>query len=130
MKRKYIIAALILVFMMILTSCGSSGASENPVDTASETKASEQAVAEEELSQQDTEQTASAKDPSDIGPEKVKQIVLAKVPGAMEESIYEFEREIDDGRVEYEGSMYHDGYEYEFEVDGATGNILQWEIDD
>ena len=41
----------------------------------------------------------------------------------------EIEREIDGGRIEYEGSIWYGGYEYEFEIDGSTGNILQWEID-
>ncbi len=66
---------------------------------------------------------------ADIGEAKVKAIVLAKVPGATETDIYELEREYDNGRIEYEGSLYYDGFEYEFDVDGTTGNILQWEID-
>lgn len=66
---------------------------------------------------------------SDIGYDKVIEIVLARVPGAVKSDIYEMEREYDDGRLEYEGSIYYNGYEYEFEIDGATGNILQWEIE-
>ena len=66
----------------------------------------------------------------DIGYERVKAIVLSKVAGASESDIYELECEYDDGRLEYEGSLYYNGYEYEFEIDGTTGNILQWEIDD
>ena len=66
----------------------------------------------------------------DIGYERVKAIVLSKVAGASESDIYELEREYDDGRPEYEGSLYYNGYEYEFEIDGTTGNILQWEMDD
>lgn len=51
----------------------------------------------------------------DIGEEAVISIVLAKVPGATRNDIYEFEKEYDDGILEYEGSIYYDGYEYEFE---------------
>lgn len=109
MKIKFITIVLMAVMLVLsMTACGSSGASEKPADVIVETEG----------------------DPSDIGAEKVKQIVLAKVPGAVESSIYEFEKDYDDGRLEYEGSLYHDGYEYEFEIDGATGNILKWEIDD
>lgn len=104
MKIKFITLILILaatIGVMLMAGCGSNGVSAAPTD---------QSV-------------------SEIGAEKVKEIVIAKVPGAVESNIYEFEREIDDGRIEYEGSLYHDGYKYEFEVDGATGNILKWEID-
>ena len=110
-----------IMSMMLMVSCGSSDASETMPDKGESQKVQEQQTSEKE-------QTAN--EPSDIGAEKVKQIVLAKVPGAVEGNIYEFEKEYDNGRLEYEGSLYYDGYEYEFEVDGATGNILQWEIDD
>ena len=107
MKAKMItIILMVIMSMLMMTACGSSGALEKQADVVTETET------------------------SDVGAEKVKQIVLAEVPGAVESSIYEFERDYDDGRLEYEGSLYHDGYEYEFEVDGATGNILKWEIDD
>ncbi|NLT48122.1 MAG: hypothetical protein GXX92_06860 [Clostridiales bacterium] len=66
----------------------------------------------------------------DIGESQVIAIVLAKVPGATAANIAELEKENDDGRLTYEGSVQYNGYEYEFEVDGATGNILKWEIDD
>ena len=60
----------------------------------------------------------------------VISIVLDRVPGATKNDIDELECEYDDGRIEYEGELYYNGYEYEFEIDGATGNILKWEIDD
>jgi len=115
MRAKFITVILMVIMtMLMMTACGSSGAVEAPA----------------EGNDQQVEESAAVSDPSDIGAEKAKQIVLAKVPGAVEASIYEFERDYEDGRLEYEGSLYHDGYEYEFEVDGVTGSILQWEIDD
>ena len=65
----------------------------------------------------------------DIGMDRAKAIALAKVPGATEANIVEMEYEYDNGRPEYEGEIYYNGYEYEFEIDGVTGNILQWEIE-
>ena len=124
-----ILAALML--MLVMTACGSSGASEQPADVIVETEASAEEPSDQAAEQPaPTEEQPPAEESSDIGAEKVKQIVLAKVQGAVESSIYELERDYDDGRLEYEGSLYHDGYEYEFEIDGATGNILKWEIDD
>ena len=34
---------------------------------------------------------------------------------------------MDDGRTIYEGSIYYDGYEYEFEIDGHSGRFLDFE---
>ena len=65
--------------------------------------------------------------PSLIGIERVKQIVLSKVPGAR---ILEIELDRDDGRTYYEGEAYANGYEYEFEVDAYTGAIIEWEVDE
>ena len=65
-----------------------------------------------------------------IDMDTVKQIVLERIPGATESDVVEIGFEYDDGRYEYDGTVYYGGYEYEFEVDGETGNILSWEIDD
>ena len=66
----------------------------------------------------------------DIGRKQAQAIALDRVPGATASDIVDMEREHDDGRLVYEGTIYYDGYEYEFEIDGITGNILTWEIDD
>lgn len=36
----------------------------------------------------------------------------------------------EDGRLVYEGKFYYNNLEYEFEIDAATGVILDWEVDD
>ena len=127
MKLKFAILILILTMMLGMSACGSSDASEMKQETVSE---STDVIEQEQTKPANEDAAGNSSGGGDIGHEKVKEIVLAKVPGAVEDSIYDFERDIDDGRIEYEGSIYHDGYEYEFEVDGATGNILKWEIDD
>ena len=33
----------------------------------------------------------------------------------------------DDGRIVYEGQVRYNGYEYEFEIDAATGRFTDWE---
>ncbi len=111
--------------LSMMTGCGGNNveaAGNDPIAQTEESHYDEQEVAQPS--------DVPPVDTADIGEEKVKEIVLAKVPGAVESSIFELEKEYDDGRLEYEGSLYHDGYEYEFEIDGATGQILQWEIDD
>lgn len=59
-----------------------------------------------------------------ISAEEAKDIVKTKIPGA---EIVEFSLEHDDGRYEYEGTAYLDGYEYEFEINGSSGIITSWD---
>lgn len=60
---------------------------------------------------------------------RAKEIALAEVPGATVNDIYEFEVDMDDGRLEYEGTIYYDGTEYEFTIDGYSGTIRDWEVE-
>lgn len=59
--------------------------------------------------------------------EGARALVLARIPGA---TIVEFERDIDDGRVYYEGEAFLDGWEYDFEIDATAGEFIKWEADD
>lgn len=59
-----------------------------------------------------------------ISEEEAKDIVRGKIPGA---EIVEFHLEKDDGKYEYEGSAHLDGYEYEFEINAASGVITNWD---
>lgn len=61
-----------------------------------------------------------------ISYEKAKSIVLAKIPGA---TITKLKLERDDGRYVYEGDAILGDYEYEFEIDAASGVIIDWERD-
>lgn len=58
------------------------------------------------------------------------EIVLSRVDGATVDNIEEIDEDEEHGRMIYEGSLYYNGVEYEFEIDGQTGNIIEWEIDD
>lgn len=61
-----------------------------------------------------------------IGYEKAKQIAFNKVPGAQ---LKKLELDRDDGVSIYEGELWKDGVEYEFEINAVTGDILKWEAD-
>lgn len=54
-----------------------------------------------------------------------KKAALERVPGAVEQDL-RMELEYDDGRYVYEGDIYYQQKEYEFEIDGNTGNFLKW----
>ncbi|MBQ3925068.1 MAG: PepSY domain-containing protein [Firmicutes bacterium] len=77
----------------------------------------------------DDEDDRGSSNVADIGAGRVRQIVLGRIPGATSGNITEFEREYEDGHILYEGTVSYNGKEYEFAIDGSTGNILEWEID-
>lgn len=122
-------------FVTGFSACGGSGTNtgsqeiqntEPSSDTNSTT--SQDPAAQSQPSQQDD--SSGSGNAGDIGMDAVVAIVLDRVPGATKNDINELECEHDDGRIEYEGELQYNGYEYEFEIDGSTGNILKWEIDD
>ena len=59
-----------------------------------------------------------------ISEEEAKEIVRAKIPGA---EFVEFYLERDDGIEQYEGTAHLDGFEYEFEINAASGIIIGWD---
>ena len=64
-----------------------------------------------------------------ITADQAKEIALAEVPGATASDIYEFETDRDDGRLEYEGTIYYNGTEYDFTIDGYSGAIRGWDVE-
>lgn len=68
-------------------------------------------------------------DGSKLTADEAKAIALAQVPGATKDNIREFETDYDDGRLEYEGKIYYDHMEYEFEIDGYSGAIRSWDVE-
>lgn len=91
--------------------------------------------AQQEQAQQQTEQPAQQpQQQQPAGPQvseaQAINIVLEKVPGATQSNLVSFGSDYDDGRWLYEGELRYNGLEYDFEIDGMTGNILEWEIDD
>lgn len=69
-------------------------------------------------------------DSGDIGMDRAKEIALAKVPGATASDITKIKKDYEDGKAVYEGEIKYNGYEYDFEIDAATGRIIEWDIDD
>ena len=60
--------------------------------------------------------------------EQATQLVLDRIPGASTSDVrIQFER--DDGREIYEGEVYYDRTEYDFEIDASTGNFIEWSVD-
>ena len=49
--------------------------------------------------------------------------------GATVANVTEFNRDYENGRLEYEGEIHYNGYEYDFEIDADTGTITKWEVE-
>lgn len=73
--------------------------------------------------------TSDAADGEHISEENAKKLALEQVPGATEQDIREFKADYDNSRLEYEGKIYYDQKEYEFEIDGHTGTVLEWDVE-
>lgn len=71
----------------------------------------------------------SSDNSSDAGLAKAKKAALAQVPGASESDIVKAYKDYDDGRQEYEVEIRYNGYEYEYEIDAETGNVISSDVD-
>lgn len=60
-----------------------------------------------------------------ISEEDAKNAALARVEGATEQDI-RIKLDYDDGKSVYEGDIFYNNREYEFEIDAATGDFLEW----
>lgn len=60
--------------------------------------------------------------------DKIRDIALAKVPGATEKDI-SLSLDRDDGRMSYEGKIIFEGMEYDFEIDAYSGAIREWDAE-
>ena len=64
-----------------------------------------------------------------ISSDEAVQSALARVPGATVTNVTEFNLDYENGRLEYEGEIHYNGYEYDFEIDADTGTITKWEVE-
>ena len=73
--------------------------------------------------------TATVSSVEAISSDEAVQSALARVPGATVANVTEFNRDYENGRLEYEGEIHYNGYEYDFEIDADTGTITKWEVE-
>jgi len=64
-----------------------------------------------------------------ISSDEAVQSALARVPGATVANVTEFNRDYENGRLEYEGEIHYNAYEYDFEIDADTGTFIKWEVE-
>ena len=64
-----------------------------------------------------------------IGVSRAMNIALKKVPGASNSHVKKIHLDRENGRMVYEGEIYYNGQEYEFDIDAVTGDIVKWKVD-
>lgn len=61
-----------------------------------------------------------------ITQDEAKNTIAERIPGIDTASIH-LEQDYEDGRWIYEGEAYYKEMEYEFEIDGTSGQVIKWE---
>ena len=64
-----------------------------------------------------------------IGVNRAMNIALKKVPGASNSHVKKINLDRENGRMVYEGEIYYNGQEYEFDIDAVTGDIVKWKVE-
>ena len=64
-----------------------------------------------------------------IGVNRAMNIALKKVPGASNSHVKKIHLGRENGRMVYEGEIYYNRQEYEFDIDAVTGDIVKWKVD-
>ena len=108
---------------------GTTETKDNMADS-SETGANGTKNHETGTNETNSTQTGETQTSNVISEKEAKKIALEKVPGAVEEDIKDFNVENKKNFVEYEGKIIYNGKEYEFEIDGHDGTILEWEVEE
>ena len=77
----------------------------------------------------DAEHFHGSQTAASVTADRARQIALAEVPGATAANIRSFDMDSDDGRLEYEVTIWYNSTEYEFTIDASTGRIIEREAD-
>ena len=83
----------------------------------------------EEVQAEPQQEPEPVSEPSGISLEEAKKIALAEVSGADSGDIVKAFEDHDDGRVEFDVEIHHDGMEHEFEIDAESGKIFDKDVD-
>ncbi len=124
MKRNVII--LFALTTLLFNGCGRKDAPD-PVSPSTVTEETQPSSPTETNATQSVQNTGDGT--TKISEEEAKQIALNQVAGAASQHIHEFKSDYDNGKLKYEGKIYYEQTEYEFEIDGYTGAILEWDVE-
>ncbi|MBQ9990136.1 MAG: PepSY domain-containing protein [Lachnospiraceae bacterium] len=97
--------------------------------TAAPTQTTTQAAAPVQVTTPEpTPAPAQTTTSSGVSIDTARQTALARVPGATNDNI-RIHEDYDDGHRVYEGKIIYNAMEYEFEIDAATENVIEWDAE-
>ncbi len=117
MKQKWILITTVMLVMAALTGCGNTPASQQ---SQNDPQTSHSSVEQGQI----TADTNATNEPVDKA--KAQEIALAHAGvKAADAIITKTLLDYDDGRQVYEIEWYADGAKYDYEIDAATGEVVQ-----
>ena len=84
---------------------------------------------QQDVQQQEASPSQQPVQQDGIGLEEAKQIALKQVSGASSADIVKAYQDYDDGILEYEVEIHYNGYEYDYEILGSSGEIISKDVD-
>lgn len=130
MKRKMIRVMGVMMIVLLTAGCGKSDGTSGGSPTRTETMGTEAGTdAAASKTATETENGKSGAEQSteiSLSEEEAVKLALEKVPQASKDNI-RIHLDYENGKPVYEGSIVYKGVEYDFEIDAATGTILEWE---
>ena len=139
MKKILGLAMVLVLALGVFAGCGQQGQAVEQQAQDAQVQSQESAQAESQPADQAAQDQQNiiyedgvAMNPADydlISEEEAKQIALGKVEGAQTENLGRIDLDYDDRHWVYEGEIYLDEWEYEFEINAENGNIIGFEKD-
>lgn len=84
---------------------------------------------QQDVQQQEASPSQQPVQQDGIGLEEAKQIALKQVSGASSADIVKAYQDYDDGILEYEVEIHYNGYEYDYEILGSSGEIISKDVE-
>ncbi len=127
MKRLLLLLTALFMMIVMLAGCSSKQSASAPTDAASTTAASAAATeAATETVAPAASETAAQQNSGTIDLEQAKAVALSDA--GLEASQVQFTKQkldTDDGVQKYEIEFTANGYEYEYDIDPKSGNIIE-----
>lgn len=126
--KKYSFLALVLGTFLGLSAC------KSPSGENSSSPRYSMPQADSQITSQQGSKTGTANDEisntssAQVSLDAARSLALSQVPGATPEQIH-IEGGYDDGLVFYKGRILYHDKEYDFKINGYTGEIMEWETE-
>ncbi len=136
MKKVLVLGMVVVMSLAALAGCGQSEQQSGDVNqqpqVESQVQESESAVQPSQEQQGVIVEDGVVMDPSQydlISEDEARQIAVSNLQGAVLEDIKVIDLDYDDGFWVFEGEIIQGEWEYEFEINAESGDVISWEKD-